>query len=215
MDYRGWKANAEDRGLLNTYLTYLGKGDPAKATTKEAKLAFWINAYNALTLEGILREYPTNTIRDHTAALFGYNIWEDLPLRVGAGEYSLDTIEHKILRKLGEPRIHFAIVCASVGCPTLRNEAYTPEKVGEQLADQARDFFARPKHFTFDPATRTVSISKIFEWFGEDFGDSPGAIMGRIKPYLPEDVRDAATAPGVTLEWTRDYDWTLNDQARK
>ena len=214
VDYRGWNANAEDRRSLRTYLKYLGKGDPAKPTTNEAKLAFWINAYNALTIEGILRVYPTESIRDHTAKLFGYNIWEDLPLIVGDRGYSLDAIEHKILRKLGDPRIHFAIVCASVGCPTLRDEAYVPGKIDDQLAAQARDFFARPKHFTFDPATNTVTLSKILEWFGEDFGDSPGAIMRRVKPYLPADVRDPATAAGVTLQY-RDYDWSLNDQARK
>ena len=214
VDYAGWQASAADRNTLRTYLAYLGKGDPSASTTKEAQLAFWINAYNALTIEGILREYPTASIRDHTAALFGYNLWEDLPLRVGTGEYPLETIEHKILRKLGEPRIHFAIVCASVGCPTLRNEAFTAAKIDEQLADQARDFFARPKHFRYDAATNAVTASKILDWFGEDFGSTPAAALARVKPYLPADVRDAATAPGVTLRF-RDYDWSLNDQARK
>ena len=85
VDYRGWQADAEDRAALGSYLTYLGKGDPTKPTTKQAKLAFWINAYNALTIEGILREYPTTSIRNHTARFFGYNLWEDLPLRVGNG----------------------------------------------------------------------------------------------------------------------------------
>ena len=211
VDYRGWKASAEDRGKLLTYLKLLSKGDPAEPTTKEGQLAFWINAYNAVTVEGILRVYPTKSIRDHTAKFFGYNLWEDLKLRVGAGEYSLDTIEHKVLRKLGEPRIHFAIVCASVGCPTLRDEAFVPAKVSEQLADQARDFFGRPKHFQYDAATRTVTLSKILDWFGEDFGDSPGAIMRRVEPYLPGDVREDATAAGVTLRF-RDYDWSLNEQ---
>ncbi len=214
VDYRGWKANAADRKALNGYLALLGKGDPSQPTTKAAKLAFWINAYNALTLEGMLRVYPTTSIRNHTAKFFGYNVWEDLPLQVGAKTYSLDTIEHKILRKLGEPRIHFAIVCASVGCPTLRNEAYTPANVDAQLTANARDFFARPKHFTFDPRTKTATVSSILDWFGEDFGDSPGAILTRVKPYLPKDVRAAATAPGVSLEF-RDYDWSLNDQAKR
>ena len=214
VDYAGWKATAEDRDSLNTYLKYLGKGDPSQPTTKPAKLAFWINAYNALTIEAILREYPTTSIRNHTAKFFGYNLWEDLPLRVGAGEYSLDAIEHKILRKLDEPRIHFAIVCASVGCPTLRDEAFTAQKIEPQLAAQARDFFGRSKHFTYDPSTQTATVSSILDWFGEDFGDSPAAILQRVKPYLPEDVRDAATAPGVSLTF-RDYDWSLNDQAKE
>ena len=214
VDYAGWKADAKDRDTLLTYLKYLGKGDPSRPTTREGRLAFWIDAYNALTIEGILRVYPTDSIRDHTARFFGYNVWEDLPLVVGDGEFSLDAIEHQILRKLGDPRIHFAIVCASVGCPTLRNEAYVPERLDAQLDAQARDFFARPKHFAFDPATDTATVSKILEWFGEDFGDTPAAILARVKPYLPADVRDAATAPGVTLRF-RDYDWSLNDRARE
>ena len=212
--YAAWKADAADRAALLGYLKSLGRADPAAEASREAKLAFWINAYNALTLEGILRVYPTDSIRDHTAKLFGYNIWEDLPLVVGGKGYPLDTIEHQILRKFGEPRIHFAIVCASVGCPTLRREAYAAAKLDAQLAAQARDFFARPKHFTFDPATRTVTLSKILDWFGEDFGDSPGAIMRRVKPYLPADVREPATAAGVTLRY-RDYDWSLNDRRRR
>ena len=214
VDYRGWKASPADRRALLAYLGALGRGDPARPGSDAARLAFWINAYNALTIEGILRVYPTKSIREHTAALFGYNLWEDLPLRVGGGTYSLDAIEHEILRKLREPRIHFAIVCASVGCPTLRAEAFTAAKLEDQLADQARDFFARPKHFTFDAAANTVTLSKILDWFGEDFGDSPGAILRRVKPYLPADVREAATAAGVRVRF-REYDWSLNDRARK
>ncbi|MEM9703613.1 MAG: DUF547 domain-containing protein, partial [Planctomycetota bacterium] len=110
--------------------------------------------------------------------------------------------------------IHFAIVCASVGCPTLRNEAYTAENVVEQLADNARDFFSRSKHFSFDADSKTVTASRILDWFGEDFGPSPAAILKRVKPYLPEDVRTAATAPGVRLTF-REYDWSLNDQRTK
>ena len=214
VDYRRWHATPADRAALRDYLKSLGRADPSEPAPAEAKRAFWINAYNALTLEGILRVYPTDSIRDHTAKLFGDNIWEDLPLWVGDRGYSLDTIEHQILRKLGDPRIHFAIVCASVGCPTLRREAYVAGKLEAQLADQARDFFARPKHFQFDPATRTATVSRILDWFGEDFGDSPAAILARVKPSLPADVREAATAPGVTLRF-RDYDWSLNDQAKK
>ena len=214
VDYRRWHASAEDRTALKNYLKRLSRVDAAKPAPKAAKLAYWINAYNALTLEGILRVYPTKSIRDHTPKLFGTNIWDDFPLAVGATQYSLNDIEHKILRKLGDPRIHFAIVCASVGCPTLRAEAYTSEAIDRQLDEQARDFFAREKHFSFDAASDTVTASKILSWFGEDFGEDEAAVLARVRPYLPAAVREAATAPGVTVRY-RSYDWSLNDRASR
>ncbi|KKK60677.1 hypothetical protein LCGC14_3021960, partial [marine sediment metagenome] len=120
VDYAAWKNSPADRDALADYLETLGRGDPRAKTTAAGRLAFWINAYNAVTLQGILREYPTSSIRNHTAKVFGYNIWDDLLLRVASEDYSLNAIEHKVLRKLDEPRIHFAIVCASIGCPLLR-----------------------------------------------------------------------------------------------
>lgn len=92
MDYAAWKKSTADRQVLRGYLEHL---------SRDAQLKFWINAYNAVTLEGILQVYPTSSIRNHTAKLFGYNIWKELPLRVGHETYSLDQMEHEILRKMG------------------------------------------------------------------------------------------------------------------
>ena len=214
VDYAGWKANAADRRALLDYLASLGRADAKAKTAAEAKLAFWINAYNALTIEGILREYPTDSIRDHTAALFGYNLWEDLPLVVGGSEYSLDTIEHKILRKLGEPRIHFAIVCASVGCPRLRAEAYTADKLDAQLTDNAEHFFRQPQNLRIDEANRALYLSSILKWFGEDFGDTPEERLETLLPWLPANAR-TFLGDGPTSLGYLDYDWGLNDQAKK
>ncbi|MEK6239106.1 MAG: DUF547 domain-containing protein, partial [Planctomycetales bacterium] len=133
VNYRDWHASAADRQALDSYLKVLSTASASKSATSSAKIAFWINAYNAVTIKGILREYPTTTIRNHTAKLWGYNIWHDLKLWVGGGRYSLDQMEHKILRKMGEPRIHFAIVCASISCPKLLNEAYEPRRLDSQL----------------------------------------------------------------------------------
>ncbi|MCP4172364.1 MAG: DUF547 domain-containing protein [Fuerstiella sp.] len=113
MAWRAWHSSAVDIRALDRYLS-TGR---ANQTTKNGKLAFWINAYNAATIRGILREYPTTSIRNHTARLFGYNIWKQLQLYVGNKAHSLEGIEHQVLRKMNEPRIHFAIVCASIGCP--------------------------------------------------------------------------------------------------
>ena len=193
---------------LDQYLAELSRGDVDGDSPKAAKLAYWINAYNAVTLRGILREYPTTSIRNHTAKLWGYNIWEDLFLVAGDKRWSLEAIEHEVLRKLGEPRIHFAIVCASIGCPRLLNEAYTPARVDAQLTTNARDFFAQPTNFRV--AGDTVYLSSILDWFGEDFGDNTGAVLCRIRAWVPEDQRPRL-AGRLTVKYT-DYDWGLNEQ---
>ena len=156
------------------------------AATREAKLAFWINAYNAVTVHGILREYPTTSIRNHTAKLFGYNIWHDLQLYVGGTAYSLDTMEHQILRKMSEPRIHFAIVCASIGCPRLLNEAYTADRINEQLEINSKDFFARAQNFRYDQSKKQFYVSAILDWFGEDFGNSQAEQLRRISTMVAQ-----------------------------
>lgn len=213
VNYAAWKNSAADLKALQDYLAQLSRASTEPSASREARLAFWINAYNALTLEGILDVYPTSSIRNHTAKLVGYNIWKELPLQVGGAAYSLDAMEHEILRKMGEPRIHFAIVCASVGCPRLRNEAYTADKIEQQLADNAADFFSRPKNFRYDARSRTLYLSSILDWFGTDFGKSPAEQLATIKPYFPKAARSAVDS-GVTVRYL-DYDWSLNDQAHK
>ena len=107
VDYKGWHGNQKDLAQLDSYLKQLSSASTAKTSkTKLAdRLAFWINAYNALTIKGILREYPTTSIRHHTPRLWGYHIWNDLKLYVGRKPISLDEIEHQVLRKLNEPRM--------------------------------------------------------------------------------------------------------------
>src|SRR5262249_21991693 len=142
VDYAGWKNRPGDVAALDEYLTLLSRADLRREAAGPARLAFWINAYNPLTVRGILREYPTASIQTHASGLGGYNIWRDLRLVVGDRRYSLGEIEHEVLRPLHEPRIHFAIVCASRGCPRLLNRAYTPAEVEQQLRENAQGFFA-------------------------------------------------------------------------
>lgn len=212
VDYASWKASESDTGALKQYLARLGRGDPEASTTKQGKLAFWINAYNALTVYGILEVYPTSSIRNHTAKLFGYNIWDDLLLPAGGENYSLNAIEHKILRRLGEPRIHFAIVCASIGCPRLRNEAYTPKKLETQLVDNTRDFFSRQRNFQVNLNRRQVRVSSILDWFGEDFGPTPQEGLARLAEYMSHDATGRLIEQGDFSVEYLDYDWSLNRQ---
>jgi len=216
VDYAAWKASESDTSSLRQYVAALGRADPEAPTTEGGRLAFWINAYNALTVYGILEVYPTSSIRNHTAKVLGYNIWRDLLLPVAGKKYSLEDIEHKVLRKLGEPRIHFAIVCASIGCPRLRNEAYTRAGLESQLVENTRDFFSRPEHFRVDAAKRIVYVSPILQWFGEDFGPTPQQRLKKLVKYLPADdgILQLIGQGDFSVGYL-DYDWSLNDQRQK
>jgi hypothetical protein len=211
--YAAWKANADDVQALDDYLARLGCVDLHKPAPKAARLAFWINAYNAVTLRGILREYPTSSIRNHTAKLGGYNIWKDLYLWVDGGNYCLDDIEHKVLRKMGQPLIHFAIVCASHGCPPLWHRAYTAAGLDLELAANARRFFADPANFRADPANATLYFSQLLQWYGGDFAATSAERARRLRPYLPSpDGLGWVEAGNVQVKYL-DYDWRLNDQS--
>lgn len=211
VDYAAWKESREDQASLDAYLNQLSAAAIAPDSPREAQLAFWINAYNAVTVKGILREYPTTSIRNHTARLFGYNIWKDLQLLVEGKAYSLEAIEHEVLRPMGEPRIHFAIVCASRGCPRLLDEAYVGERLDEQLTGNAQAFFADPTKFRLN-ADR-VEVSPILKWFATDFGPDANAQLQTIARYLPESARQALGGGGLRIQY-QEYDWALNDKPR-
>lgn len=215
VNYRAWFTSSSDRQALTHYLATLSQADPRMKATRQAQLAFWINAYNATTIEGILREYPTDSIRNHTANVVGYNIWKDLLLFVGDGQYSLETIEHKILRPAKEPRIHFAIVCASVGCPRLINQAFTAANLDELLTANTRHFFADATKFRYDPQGQELHLSKILQWFPTDFGEDRAAQLKTIAPYLPDAAAQQAALSGRAAIAYLEYDWKLNDQARR
>ena len=210
INYQAWQASEADRQALQNYLNQLGRADNSIRSTKNGKLAYWINAYNALTIEGILRVYPTTSIRNHTPKI-GYNIWDNLKLTSGDELVSLNHIEHKILRKESEPRIHFAIVCASIGCPRLLNQAYTADQPEEQLAGIATDFFSRAKNLTVDAGNRTLRFNQILSWFGSDFGRTEADQLRAIYNYLPQEAQAVLSAGGYRIDYL-EYDWNLNTQ---
>lgn len=212
VDYTGWKQSSDDIRRLEEYLAALSQADDARNATSAERLAFWINAYNAVTVRGILREYPTTSIQNHVARVWGYNFWRDLKLMVGDRRYSLGEIEHSILRRLNEPRIHFAIVCASRGCPRLLNEAYSAERLEEQLSRNTLAFFADPTKCSVDGAKNELHLSPILDWFAADFGASTPAVLQRIADWLPESAQAVAKSKDVRVSYL-DYDWSLNDQA--
>lgn len=221
VDYRRWSRDAKSKSQLDDYLGILSsaelsksdrsESDPNKSDLQSHRLAYWINAYNAVTVKGILREYPTSSIRNHTARLWGYNIWKDLKLQVAGSKISLEAIEHEVLRELDEPRIHFAIVCASMSCPKLLNEAYVPARLNEQLNRNARDFFSDKGKFRFDSRAKRIELSQIMNWFAEDFGESKSEQLAYYAKFAPAAARELLVSGDAQVSYLK-YDWGLNEQ---
>ena len=208
--YKQWKTN--DEATLDAYLQAMGEVHPDQLADSAEKLAFWINVYNALTIKAILHFYPIKSIKDRVGPT--YSVWKDYKIAIAGVSYSLDTIEHNILRKRNEPRIHFAIVCASYGCPPLRNEAFTGDRLDEQLTTISQLFFSSPDRFRIDSARKIVYLSAILNWYKGDFGKDQRALLDAIKPYAPIETRVLLEQNGLRIKYT-DYDWRLNDQAKR
>jgi len=213
VDYK----NLKNDNQLDKYLSQLSDTNPDKLT-REEKLAFWINAYNAFTLQVVRDNYPIESITDlHTGGkiigyLLGKTVWDKEFITINNKKYSLNDIEHKILRKMNESRIHFAIVCASISCPELRNEAFEADRIDSQLQEQTTKFLNDKTRNHFDLKNRKAYISEIFNWFGEDFGKSDENILKFIAKFVPENI--AADINKNLSKWDisfNDYDWNLNE----
>jgi Protein of unknown function, DUF547 len=183
------------------YIDALAK--PGQPDDRAAQLVYYINAYNALAIEGILQGLSPSTLFGR-ARYFKLKEW---PLN--GKNITLYDLEHKIIRPLGEPRIHFAIVCASKSCPVLRAEAYAVDRLDRQLDDQTRKFVNDPLRNRFDVDTKTAYLSEIFKWFDEDFKGG-GSTQHFIARYLADPVAAKRLATHqLNVEWI-DYDWSLN-----
>ncbi len=212
------KLKANQVGLLDAYQV-IGKvtKDEYETWTERQKIAFWLNAYNVGAVLSVVQFYPLKKGLNWKALAFPENsiqqipdVW-DRPVFMLLGEKtSLGKIEHEILRKqFKEPRIHFALVCASIGCPVLREEPYRAELLDGQLDDQVRQFLATPEKFRYDKSKNTLYLSPIFKWFRKDF-EQTGGIVPFIKKYVPESI--ARSIPGNSkMEWLS-YDWSLNER---
>jgi hypothetical protein len=219
VDYAGF---AKDRAQLKAVLDEYRKVARAEfdGWTKAQQQAFLVNDYNALTVEKILLRYPDiKSIRDF-GTVFG-NPWKDKFFTLFGQPSYLDQIEHEILRKDGvydEPRVHVAVVCASIGCPMLRSEAFTAERLEAQLEDAMRRFMSDRTRNRYNPQAKRLEVSKIFDWYGKDFEKghkgyaSLRATLARYADVLadaPTD-RDAIRSQAAEVSFL-DYDWALND----
>ncbi len=210
--YSRWRGRSRDVHALEAYLHGLTRVNAGLPARREAKMAFYINAYNAMTLWGILHEYPVASIQRIDGKRTQFAIFDDLQLWDGASYRSLNGIENDVLRPLGDPRIHFALVCAARGCPRLRNRAYTADALHWQLDDNAREFFSSHARFHISRITRTVQMSPILEWYRDDFGQTDHDVVATVFAYLPQ--RDRLWL-SQHCNWKfkyLGYDWSLNDQ---
>ena len=209
VNYRRWKAEGAD--VLRVWLESLADVDLADFTDADARLALWLNAYNAIAISQVLEVYPIASIRPKVLGIPNWLSFLDFFTRsntiIGGKKYSLNQIEHAILRpEFAEPRIHFALVCASVGCPLLRRGAYFPESVRTQLEAEASRFIHNPDKVRYDAQKKTLYLSKIFKWYEEDFVKAAGSVAEYVGRYLgPE----AAVGDGWAIVFLP-YDWNLN-----
>lgn len=209
VDYRAVQRDPHYTAALRA----LAEAKPDQLDSLHDRFAFWINAYNLLAIKVVLDQYPTRSIRDGSSLL--RPIWKKPAGVVGGRELSLDEIEHGILRKtFRDPRVHVAIVCASVSCPDLRAEPYDGARLDAQLDDAARRFLANPaKGLVPGAGGATARVSSIFDWFADDFaagGGVPAFVTRHADPAV------AAQLAGLTdrgLSYLP-YDWSLNDTAR-
>ena len=205
VDYAGLREEPRWRQLV----VALGTSDRAALRTREQKLAFWINAYNIFAIDLVVQGDPPQSIKD--LGNFLWPVWKRDAGEIAGRRYSLDEIEHEILRKMGEPRIHAAIVCASTSCPSLRRVPFSADAIDSQLDEVFRGFVADTrKGVRIDAPQRTLFLSSIFDWFAKDF-ESVGGVLPFVRRHL-SDSRAAelrTLGDGVEIEYL-DYDWSLN-----
>jgi hypothetical protein len=209
---------AADSADLEDYLAGVAAvtSSELEALPEAERIAFWINAYNAITLKTIIQSYPiqagglsalrypSSSIRQISGA------WSNRDWTVAGRKMSLDDIEHETLRKrFDEPRIHMALVCAAKGCPPLRTEPYRGDRLDGQLDDQARRYLASPAGLRVEPGGRKVAVSAIFKWFDDDF-DSAGGVRAFLTGYAPDAARTALAERKTKITYL-DYDWSLNE----
>jgi hypothetical protein len=202
VNYKGFKS---EEAQLEKYLNILRAAHPnTDKWSKDERLAYWINAYNAFTVELIIKNYPCKSIKDLGGAIYKVNTpWDIKFITIQGITYDLNNIEHDIIRKeFNEPRIHFAVNCASVSCPNLRNEAFVASRLNEQLDDQARKFINDKSKNNI--SANNAQLSKLFTWFKGDF-TKQGTVVAFINKYSTVKLSEKAKIDYL------EYNWNLNE----
>ncbi len=194
VNYEGFK---KDKSALEAYLKDLSSNVPGSSASKNAKLAYWMNAYNAFTIKLVVDNYPVKSIKDIAEG----KPWNKKFISLGGKTFDLNTIEHEILRKLGDPRIHVGINCASISCPKLSNKAFTESNVNAELARLTKEFVNDKSRNQL--SSSSLKLSKIFEWFKDDFTTN-GSLISWINKYSNVKINSDAKISYMT------YNWNLN-----
>jgi hypothetical protein len=216
-DYKG--VSADDNAKLDAYIDTLEAVVPSQLT-RDQQIAYWSNLYNAVTLDVVLDHSQVDSIKDieleseekkgffaSLASAFGGGPW-DAPLVVVDGvSLTLNNIEHEILRKMDEPRIHYAINCASYSCPNLRIEPWTAPNLSAELDEAAVEYVNHPRGVSV-ASDGDVTVSKIYRWFQEDFGDSEAGVLAHLRPYAQGELKTALEQAESIRRFK--YDWTIN-----
>ena len=207
VNYTKLKANPEK---LEKYLDLLAVAKPTELSYN-AQLAFWVNAYNALVIKGVIDHYPTTSVRK---VKWFNGFFSRLKFQVAGKTYTLNQIEHGIIRtEFVDPRVHFILVCASTSCPPLETRAFSAEDIEERLETATFNFVQNPEQVRIDRVKRRVYLSKIFKWYDEDFREGYDGVADFLTDYLPSEDADFLLAENVKFHYL-DYDWTLNDQRK-
>ncbi|WP_338873171.1 DUF547 domain-containing protein [Spirosoma sp. SC4-14] len=205
VNYKAFKADEKE---LKKYLDMVSSNPPTDKWSKNDQMAYWINAYNAFTIQLILKHYPVASIKDIGSKIqipFVTTPWASKFFKIGGEEMSLDNIEHGTLRKkFDEPRIHFALVCAARSCPRLRNEAYEGSKLIAQLDDQGTDFLNNPAKNAITP--QKASLSKYFDWYKSDWKEHNKSVEYWVNQYSKTKINKDTQISFL------DYNWALNEQ---
>lgn len=231
VDYQGLQENHQ---VLQEYLTALESVSPSEleAWNREEQMAFWINAYNAITIEGILRNYPIKygglvaRLRFPRSSIRQIgDFWDTVFIKPAGKAVTLNDIEHKILRgQFKDPRVHFALVCASIGCPNLRREAYTAERLDRQLEEDAYRFINDSRKVKLDRDSNILYLSSIFDWYSSDFvtnenskthfaeyDSSYQGVLEFISKYLSQADTAYIINERPKIKFLK-YDWSLNEK---
>ena len=201
--------SAEDRAALDSYLINLG-GQSIGGYARDEQLAFWINLYNALTVRVVLDHYPVNSIRDIkiSPGMLQIGPWDKKLITIEGEEISLGDIEHRILRPIWkDPRLHYALNCASIGCPNLDRAAYTATGLDDRLTAAATAFINSPRGVRVRDGR--IRASSIYDWFHGDFGGTDTAVFEHILRFANPDLSETMRSIGKIDDVA--YDWRLND----
>jgi hypothetical protein len=202
-----YPAMAKDENFLQ-YLTWLKTANPENFENRQEQLAFWINAYNALAIKGVVDHYPLEKVIN----IDGF--FDKIQYPVAGGSYTLDQIEKQIIfKKLNDPRLHFVLVCAAKSCPALPSEAYTGKTVLVKMDEVGRAFLNNPQKNYLDREEKILSLSQIFNWYQKDFTSEGNTLVDFVKPFFSEAMQKFLSANQVEIRFL-EYDWQLNEKDR-